>query len=174
MRYYKAREISMLPKIVFDLVANSFSELEELNLDTDPLVVTEDQLVNDTDPNYISYEFGICHLQVTNGEFEPREAGEITAAEATALAGINTHKTNQMTNALSITTFTYDGEQFPLTPGAIAIYNAVITANPVSFKLYTTTGDYTLLQTNIGAFATAMNNKILEVGTSAGPVPDPE
>ncbi len=170
MRYFKAREIATLPKIVFDLVASSLEELEQKGLDTDPLVVTEEQLVNDGDPNFISYEYGICHLDIVNGEFAERDSGEIATAQAAATAGINTHKTAQITAALSNTSFSYDGHEFPLTPGARAIYDAVIATEPVSFKLYTLTGDYTLLQANIGAFKAAMNSKIIDVGASSGPV----
>lgn len=163
MRYYRAYEINSRPFLLFELVADSIEELQELELDEDPLVVTEDQLINPADPNYISYEHGICHWRIFNGELEERPAGEITA-QATALGkATEVLRTKSLDATFEVGTFTYDSRDFPLTSAARAVYDAVFEAAPANRVLISTTGNYTLLEANIGAFKTAYLNKVLDL-----------
>lgn len=152
MRYYKGYETDERPFLLFALVADSLEELQDLGLDTDPLVVTEDQLMNDTDPDYISYEYGICHKRIFNGLIEDRPSGEITAQQTALAAATNIIKTSAVSNSLDVETFTYDSREFPMTPSARSVYMALIEHQPASVELITTTGAYTLVQANITTF----------------------
>lgn len=171
MNYYKAREQDEIPKLVFDLVATSEEELEALGLDADPLVVTEDQLINDTDPNYISFDFGICHLRIHNGELEPRPGGEIDAAEDALEAVGNSISARLVGDELDSETFVYDDHTFPLHAAARTIYQAIIAKATGNYYLYAMEGKYALLTANISAFAAAMNDKIIAIQiANTGPV----
>jgi len=155
MRYYRAYETDNRPFLLFELVADSLQELEEIGLDADPLVVTEDQLMNPADPDYISYEYGICHKRIFGGVIADRLTGEITAQQTALNAATQLVKTKEVEAALEVETFTYASRKFPLTPSARSVYTAIVDGNPASTNLITTTGSYTLLQASIPAFKAA-------------------
>lgn len=142
MKYYKAYETDSRPFVLFNLIADSLEELQEMGLEGDALVVTEEQLTNPGDPDYISYEFGICHLRIFNGILEPRPAGEITSQQGNSLAAIEIQKTKKLATDLEQSTFTYDGREFPLTAAARAVYEAVVNADALDVSLISTTGTY--------------------------------
>lgn len=155
MRYYKGYETDERPFLLFALVADSLEELQELELDADPLVVTEDQLMILADPGYISYEYGICHKRIFNGLIEDRPIGEITAQQTALNKAVEVQKTKTVSNVLDETTFIFDGKEFPMTPAARSIYTAVIEYAPPVRNLITTTGTYVLTDANLAAFKEA-------------------
>ncbi|MBK5213351.1 MAG: hypothetical protein JJE55_06800 [Flavobacteriaceae bacterium] len=163
MKYYKAYETDDRPFLLFDLVADTLEELQELGMDTDPLVVTKDQLLLPADPNYISYEYGICHKRIFGGVIADRLAGEITDQQAALAKATEVARSKSLTGIFETETFTYDSHDFPLTEAARSVYNAVFDAPAADCGLVSTTGNYTLLSANIGAFQTAYLNKILAV-----------
>lgn len=171
MNYYKAREQDELPKIVFDLVATSHEELIAVGLADDPLVVNEEQLIDDEHEDYISYEYGICHLRIHNGELEPRPGGEIDAAESAFNAAKSSQSAKNVGEELEAETFTYDSHTFPLHASARAVYQAIISKGSGNYNIYSLEGKYALISSNITAFANAMNDKILAIQIAdAGPV----
>ncbi|QAA81427.1 hypothetical protein EI546_06640 [Aequorivita sp. H23M31] len=155
MKYYIAYETDYRPFVLFNLVADSLEDLQELGLENSPLVVTEDQLTDPADPGYISYQYGICHQRVFNGNLEARPASEITKQQADLAKALEYQKTRRVGNVLDEGTFVFDGKEFPLTPAARAVYAAVIEATPPSTSLITTTGTYALADTKIDAFKAA-------------------
>lgn len=167
MRYFIAYETDSRPFLLFDLVADSLTELQDLGLEGDPLVVTEDQLMNPADPNYISYEHGICHKRLFNGAIEDRPAGEITAQETALNKAIEVAKTKTVEAELDTSTFTYDAKEFPMTPSARSVYTAVIDDNPVTVDLITTTGTYALKQADIAAFKAKYYEALFNANSSA-------
>ena len=161
MKLYKARTITQMPLVQFDLVHDSQDGTVPDNWSNDPLVVTHDQLTDPLDPNYISFEFGICHKQITAGQLQNRPQGEIdaqeTLVEEAQAAGVGT----AFELELNASFITYDGHKFPMTPGSRERYRAIFELNSGDHTLVTTTSDYTLLASNISAFKTAYQNIIL-------------
>lgn len=155
MKYYKAYETDTLPFTMFELIADSFEELQELGLESDPLVVTEAQLLDPLDPDYISSEYGICHSRVFNGALEARPAGEITAQQTAVGKASQFTKTKAVETALDTSTFTYDGKEFPMTPAARSLYTAIIDQKPATQNIITTSGTYELEAANIDTFKAA-------------------
>lgn len=155
MRYFIAYETDNRPYTLFELVADSLQELQELGLEGNPLIVTEDQLVYPADPNYISFQYGICNKRVFNGEVVDRPAGEITTQQNALAKAVEVQKTKKVSNVLDETTFTFDGREFPMTPAARSIYSAVIEYAPATRNLITTTGTYVLIDADLAAFRTA-------------------
>lgn len=160
MNYYKAYETNNRPFLLFDLVADSMEELIAIGLDADPLVVPEDRLTDPGHPDYISYEYGICHYRIFNGLLELRPAQEITDQQTALSIASEVQKTFAVSSVLDEATFTFDGKEFPLTPSARAVYTAVIDLQPPTRSLITTTGNYTLTAANISMFKTAYYNAL--------------
>lgn len=167
MKYYLAYETDDRPFLFFSLIADSLEELEDLGLESDPLVVTEDQLLNPADPNYISYEYGICHKRIFGGAIVDRLAGEITAQQTALAKATEVQRTKTVNNALDETTFSFDGKDFPMTPAARAIYTAVIEFAPPTRNLITTTGTYVLTDANLAAFKTAYYTAVFAANDAA-------
>ena len=155
MRYFKAYETNNRPFVLFNLVADSLEELEALGMDEDPLVVTEDQLVNPSDPGYISYEYGICHKRIFNGDLEDRPSGDITTQQAALNKATNVQKTQTVNSKLDEEVFSFDSHEFPLTPAARSVYMAVIELAPASRMLISTTGSYIFSSTYLAGFKAA-------------------
>lgn len=163
MNYYKAKEQDELPKLTFELVATSAERLADLGLDTDPLVVDEDRLLNLANPNYISYEYGICHVRVQDNELVPTLAGDITAAEQALDKANLVVKTRDTASKFKERTFDFDGHNFPLNEGALPVYQAIIDREPSSKKIIALEGEYTLTLANIPNFKAALYDSIIEV-----------
>lgn len=155
MNYYKAYQQDTRPYVLFDLVAESLEDLQAMGMESDPLVVPEDQLLNPANPNYISFQYGICHKRIFNGLLENRPAGEITAQQTANAKAKEVEKTQKVNETLDQSTFTFDGKEFPMTPAARAVYAAVIEFTPPTRNLITTTGTYVLHDSDLVAFKTA-------------------
>lgn len=163
MKYYKGYETDDRPFLLFDYIAESLEELQALGLEADPLVVTEDQLLNPADPGYISFESGICHKRIFGGAIVDRLAGDITAQETALAKATEVARMKSLTSVFETDTFTYDVRDFPLNEAARSVYNAVFDATAADRVLVSTTGNYTLLSANISAFKTVYLNKILAI-----------
>ncbi len=166
MKYYLAYETDNRPFLFFDLVADSLEELEALGLDADPLVVTEDQLTNPADPNYISYNYGICHNRIFGGAIVDRLVGEITVQQAILSKNTEIIRTKEVQKGLELATFSFDGKLFPLGSGATEVYNAIFSTASANRVIVSTTGNYTLTIANIDAFKAAYYAKVLGVQSS--------
>ena len=162
MRYYKATEQVDLPYITFNLVADDAEHLTELGLDADTLVVTEDQLFNDQDPNYISFEFGICHKKISSGgALIDRPGTEIDAQESETLRLQKIAKTEELEVAINTSLFVFDGEEFPLTPSSREVYKIVLDSPAGDIDIQSVDGVYTLTDANRATFKTAYYDKLL-------------
>lgn len=168
MKYYLAYETDNRPFLFFDLVADSLEELDDLGLTEAQLalVVTEDQLINPADPNYISYDYGICHKRIFGGEIVDRLAGEITAQQTALEKSTEIIKTKEVKKELELATFSFDGKEFPLGSGATEVYNAIFSTTPANRVIVSTTGNYTLTVANIDDFKEAYYAKVLGVQSS--------
>lgn len=160
MNYYKGYETNTRPFVLFELVAESFEELKALGLDNDPLVVTENQLMYAADPNFISYQFGICHKRIFNGILEDRPPAEISARQISLSKSLEIQKTKKVSSVFEQNTFSFDGKEFPMTNAARSIYTAVIDSKPATRKLITTTGSYILNQAQLEDFKEAYYNAV--------------
>lgn len=163
MRYYRAYETNGLPKLLFELVADTLDELQELGLEGDALVVTEDQLLNPADPEYIKFDYGICHSHIFNGKIEPRPAGEISAQQTAAAKAAEVTKTKSIEESFDTSVFTYDGHEFPMTPAARSLYMAIFDDTPLSQNIVSTTGAYALIQADIDKFKAAYYAAIYQI-----------
>lgn len=163
MNYYKAKEQDTLPMITWELVATSIEELEALGLDDDPLVVEEPRLLDDEDPDFISYEFGICHVRVQDNELVATLSGDIDDAETAYIAGFNANKAKKTLDDMDAETFTYDSKTFPMNAGAVRGYQSIFDAPPANRDVISLEGVYALASGNIGAFKTAYLNKVLSI-----------
>lgn len=166
MNYYKARSQDELPKLLFDLVASSAEELETLGLTDDPLVVTEDQLINPEDPGYISYEYGICHLRIENNALVARLASDITEAQTKLTAALSVQKTRDIEKQLEYENFTYDDHQFPTTPGAVLVYQAIFESEPANHVIAAADGNYNLNSESILAFKSAFYSRLIAINSA--------
>lgn len=166
MRYFKAYETNNRPFVLFNLVADSLEELEALGMDEDPLVVTEDQLVNPADPDYISFEYGICHKRIFNGDLEDRPSGDITGQQAALNKATNVQKTIAVSNELNEEVFNFDGHEFPMTSAARSVYMAVVDSTPTTRLIISTTGSYTLNAADIPSFKAAYYSALFATNDS--------
>lgn len=169
MNYLKAREISELPFLVFDLVATSEDEafslgyIDGLGAIIDPLVIEENWLIDDLDPDYISYEFGICHKKVVatpSVAIVDRDIAEINDAEDDNIIAINVEPANELEEKLRHQTFPFDSKVFPLTLGARSSYNTITLAAAGNLTIKATDGDYVLTDANRVAFLEAYSSAV--------------
>lgn len=159
MNYYKAREQDELPYLLFDQVAESEEEYLAAGLDTDPLVVAEEDLP--------SYEFGICHKRVVGGVLVARLAGDIDAQEQQV--SDDTYIVGYLNQGkyLEIATFPYDSRNFPTNNISRERYQAIFDNPGTDYDVASVEGKYTLVSANIAAFKAAYQNKLLTVSAPA-------
>lgn len=163
MNYYRAKEQDTPPYIVFELVATSTEELERLELTEDPLVVPEPRLTDPDDPEYISYEFGVCHLRVQNGELVPVEVEDINEAESNLGKATQAVVTKTAGSVLEKATLLFDGHHFPLNAEARQLYQVIFNYRPANYELSTLDGNYILNIEQIDAFEESFAQKVLQV-----------
>ena len=163
MNYYRAYETEELPKLLFQFVADSIDQLEAMGMTDDPLVVAEDRLLDPEHSEFISYEYGICHQRIFNGQLADRPTGEITAQQAVTAKASEVSKTTTLEQLMDASTFDFDGKEFPLTPAARSVYEAVIAAEPGSVDIISTTGTYSLANIDLSAFSDSYYARILQL-----------
>jgi hypothetical protein len=163
MNYYKAYQQATLPRLVFELVATSIEQLQALGLDSDPYVVEETRLLDPLDPNYISYEFGICHVRIYQDILQARIQSEIDDAQAEFLKSTQVELTKKNVDAFKTSTFTYDGNTFPMNQGALTAYEAIFASLTTDMDLVALEGTYTLSAANIGSFKAAYYAKVIQI-----------
>lgn len=163
MNYYKAKEQDTPPYIVFELVATSAEELERLEMTDDPLVVPEERLTNPDHPEYISYEYGVCHLRIQNGELVPAQVEEINQAQADLGKATQAVLTKEAGKTLDEETFVHESKNFPMNAGARELYRAIFDQRPATYTVATLEGDFVITGENIDAIQDAYNQKILDV-----------
>ena len=73
MIYFKASKLENKPFIQWDSVAFSLKELQDLKLEDDPLVLAEDKIP--------FFQFGVCPLQIVEGELIERSREEMEQFE---------------------------------------------------------------------------------------------
>ncbi len=73
MVYFKAIELEEKPFIQWDSVAFSLQELQDLKLEDDPLVLAEDKIP--------TFQFGVCPLQIVDGELVERSVEDMEKFE---------------------------------------------------------------------------------------------
>ncbi|EKT3957705.1 hypothetical protein NTJ28_001692 [Flavobacterium psychrophilum] len=73
MIYYRASELESKPFIQWNSVAFSLKELQDLKLEDDPLVLAEDKIP--------FFQFGVCPLQIVEGELIERSRQEMEQFE---------------------------------------------------------------------------------------------
>lgn len=73
MVYFKAIELREKPFIQWDSVAFSLQELQDLKLKDDPLVLAEDKIP--------TFQFGVCPLQIVDGELVERSVEDMEKFE---------------------------------------------------------------------------------------------
>ncbi|PKP26183.1 MAG: hypothetical protein CVU03_04950 [Bacteroidetes bacterium HGW-Bacteroidetes-2] len=171
MNYYKARTIDTLPKLVFDLVATSIEQLTELGLNQSSIVVAETRLTDDQAVDFISYQHGICHLRIQNEALEAMPQIEIDKAEAEVFSAESVQKTREIEMQLQYEKFTYDGRDFPMTPGAVLVYQAIFDRPAEDHNIASATGSYTLLAVNISAFKAGFYARLIELNNAKIPPP---
>lgn len=164
--YYLAKEQDSAPFVTFEHVANSIEELEKLGLNGDPLVVTEARLFDPNDPNHISFEFGVCHKRIVNGQLQPAIASAISEAESNLTKSLNIERAKAVGIKLDARTFRYGANDFPLNPSAITVYQAVIkkgVQNPVISQQ----GQVVLEVSDLVPFENAMLNAIIGINAES-------
>lgn len=170
MNYYKAREQDTPPYVLFDLVATSEEELARLKLADNNLVVPEDRLTDPEHPQYIDYEFGVCHLRVQNQELVAAPVEDIELAQTKLIEAERVAATKQAGALMEAETFVYDTMEFPMTPGATKLYEAIFATAPESFTLVSTnSGMVTLKATDIEGIKTAYYSKVIVVAHTVRP-----
>ncbi|MBK5213651.1 MAG: hypothetical protein JJE55_08335 [Flavobacteriaceae bacterium] len=149
--------------LTWDLVARSIEELVALGLDDDTLVVAETRLLDSEDPGFISYEYGICHVRIVDGELGPTLSGDITAAQAALGEAENVVLIRNTGEKFKNLTFSFDSKSFPLNPAANLIYQAIIETTPATTTIVSLEGEYILTSGNIAGFKTAFYDKIIAI-----------
>lgn len=147
MNYFKAREQNNAPFVVFDLVAESLEELQDLGLENDPLVVDEDNLP--------SYDGSICHQRIFNGALVARDQAQIDAYilqsnEDKAIA-LNSNKKDDVDEG----SFDYDGVTYPMDAASQVRYQAIFQLPASDAQIQTKTGVVTVASADIPAFKDA-------------------
>ena len=165
MSYYKAREQDTAPFLVFDYVAASLDELKRLRLDQDPLVVSESRLTDPQDAEYISYEFGICHVRIQNNALVARPIAEIEAAESQLERATRAEATKQNLKDAELETFTFLAHTFAMDRAAEKFYNVLFDApTGANYRVASLEDEnYVLKGSEIAAFKTAYYSKIMSV-----------
>jgi len=162
MNYYIAEAQDTLPFVTFSQVAGSLSELEEKGLADSPLIVSEEQLTDSNHPDYISFEYGICHVRIFNGELVPALPGDIAAAQANLSKALNVQKTRAVGVKMETRTFSFGGNAYPLNNAAIAVYSAAIKKG-ADITLIATAGPTLIASGDLPSFETAMIDAIIAV-----------
>lgn len=166
--YYYAKQQDTLPYLTFDYMGETTADRDAYAAALGAsylasLVVTESQLTDDQDPNYISYQFGICHKRIFNNALADRPQQEIDDQQDEFLAAKEIIKAAGLENVLFDKTFFYDGKNFPLTTGSRGLYEAIFNSSPGDHVLITTKGNYTLAATDISDFKTSYYDAVLEL-----------
>ena len=73
MVYFRAIEVVEKPFIQWESVAFSLKELQDLKLEDDPLVLAEDKIP--------FFQFGVCPLQIVDGELVERSREDMEKFE---------------------------------------------------------------------------------------------
>ena len=73
MVYFKAIGLEEKPFMQWDSVAFSLQELQDLKLEDDPLVLAEDKIP--------TFQFGVCPLQIVEGELVERSKEDMERFE---------------------------------------------------------------------------------------------
>tara|TARA_R100001369_G_scaffold72251_5_gene100253 strand:- start:5566 stop:6090 length:525 start_codon:yes stop_codon:yes gene_type:complete len=165
MNYYEAYAQTALPKVLFKLIATNDEELAayqtEMGGNYKPnLVVAETRLIDDQDPDYIDYEYGICHFRINEVDnLVERSAGEISTQQSQLARETEINKTNDLEVTFAGETFDYDSHEFPLTVAAREVYRIVI-EDGATTNIQSTTGSYPLQDSDIADFKTAYHAKV--------------
>lgn len=157
MRYFKAIAVDYKPFINWLLVASSLSELENLGLDNDPLVLQETDV-----PDFI---YGVCPLKIVGGELIDRTVPEMEVFQEEFEVKTLIAESQYKVTDLKTSTFTYDSNDFFMDETARLFYLSIekLRGNQ---KILTTAGaTYTLLDTatNIDDFLEAYFEKLMLV-----------
>ncbi len=168
--YYKGFTQATLPFVVFTKVAEDIEELKRLGFADendniiDGAVVTETQLTDDEDPNYVSFQFGICHKTINgSGNLIDRSQTEIDNQEASINKQLEAAKLAKVDKELDKGFFAYDSKEFPLNSGSRAVYEAVLNGTTGDQIIIASDGNYTLLDANREAFKGAYYDAIVAV-----------
>ena len=146
MEYYKAIEIVSKPLIYWQSTPQD---------DDNPLVVAEEFI-----PDYV---FGVCPLKIEAGELVDRTALEMAAFEAEFNAKNVVDKQINIVAVLNAETFVFDAQTFPMHDSA-RLYYGLIEKLGGNRKVLTAGGvEYDLVDTDIPAFITALDNQLLTV-----------
>lgn len=161
MRYFIAREQDTLPSIVFDLIAESKEELQSLGLESSGIIIPESRLLDPEHPDYINYQFGQCSHRIQNNQLVLRDRN---ATELAYSKSVEVAKTEKFFRAISVNTFSFDGHEFPMTPGAVSYYNALfVNGISVVTPVISVSGVYNLAPSNLDAFKSVYCSKVLSV-----------
>lgn len=162
MNYYKAQEQDTAPFLTFEQVANSLAQLQSLGLEKDPLIVEEDRLTNPLNPDFISYEFGICHKRIVNGLLEDVLPADIADASKQQSEALNVQKTKEAGKRFDSQTFEYARNHYPLNLAAICIYKAIIQKGEVN-QVMSIAGPITIEALDLVKFEGAMIDAIIQI-----------
>lgn len=151
--WYKAREITGKPYIMWDLVAKTTEEYTELYED-DPLVMNKADIP--------AFEFGICPLKIVTGSLVERTVGEMETAENEYLVKLKLGENKSLIDSIEKSSFTYDSKTFPMDQVSRLFYSGLDKAPPGGdAKCMTTDGTlYNLPNANISAFVTAFYTQL--------------
>lgn len=147
MRYFKAVEINFKPFLFWNGVASSLKQLEQLELDNDPLILPETEV-----PATI---YGVCPLKIEGGVLVERTAPEMAAFQVefdirkAMLANI------QKIDAVAEGSFIFDGKTFPMDEVSRLYYHSMPTI-ATDHRVMTVEAElYILALANVSNFMTA-------------------
>lgn len=156
MNYLKAISLDNKPFVQWDLYATSHEELVALGLDTDPLIMPENEVPQ--------YQFGVCPLKIVGGALEERSEAEMDAFEAEYnIEQIQAGYASKI-NALATETFAYGGFTFPMHETARLYYECMRYAPGSNYKVLDVDGEQqTVLTLNVAAFIDAYYVKLTDL-----------
>lgn len=155
MIYFKAKEIENKPFIQWESVAFSLEELQNLGLENDPLIKSEDEI-----PDFI---YGICPLKIVDGALVLRSETELNDFETSYLLGQNINTSKSKLFDLNSNYFEFDGKVFPMYEAARLHYAAIDKIRGNHKVLTFSGGQYSLIDSgnNINDFMSAYFSKLL-------------
>ncbi|HUH26316.1 MAG TPA: hypothetical protein VLY87_06790, partial [Flavobacterium sp.] len=153
MRYFKAFEIAVKPLIQWDCFANSEAEYMELGLNTDHLVIREEDIPEN--------QYGVCPLKIVDGQLFNRAPSEMESYESeyNSTQAANMYK-SQITT-INNNTFNHQEQVFFMDEVTrIAIEAVSSSQQELTLRVRTQSGYYTLNNGNIIGVKQAYHNRL--------------
>lgn len=156
MRYYKAFEIPVKPYIQWDCFANTDEEYMEFGLNTDHLVVAEQNIPQN--------QYGVCPWKIDDkGSLIARSPVEMEQYRLEYEREMQTTEFKSIIEEVNKSTFSFRGQTCFMNESARMIYDLLAKSSVDSFELVTQEGKLPLKATDFPDLIDAYQKSLLTI-----------